>query len=175
AARWEQYVASAGADAAALADAAGDAARLAALGQLAFRIGLSSLLLGAEDVGRLALAIEQAIDRGAGSDGVTAELGAAIATLHDAFVQLARADRSGARVEDLPVDERRRALDAGPPAPGEPGVPSVPSPSPTSPVVAAPMPAARFGWTPAVDDDMIEMFFDEATERVAALAGKLVE
>src|ERR1043165_438290 len=63
---WDRFVAGAGADAAALANAAGDAARLSALGQLAFRIGLSSLLLGAEDVGRLAIAIEHAIERRAG-------------------------------------------------------------------------------------------------------------
>src|SRR6185503_10359946 len=165
AALWDQYVAGAGADAATLAGAAGDAARLAALGQLAFRIGLSSLLVGAEDVGRLALAIEHAIDRGAGGDAVTAELGAAIATLHDAFVQLGRADRSGARVENLPIDERRRALDTGLSAPG--------ISSANSPIAGAP--SDRFAWTPSIDDDMIEMFFDEATERIAALAGKLVE
>ena len=35
--------------------------------------------------------------------------------------------------------------------------------------------ASSFAWTPTVDDDMIELFFDEATERVEALAGKLVE
>src|SRR5262245_37902326 len=96
---WEQYVASAGADAAALA-AARDRERLSSLGQLAFRIGLSSLLLGADDVGRLALAVERAIDRiagGAVDDAALADLGAAIATLHEAFVQLASADASGAR------------------------------------------------------------------------------
>jgi two-component system chemotaxis sensor kinase CheA len=30
-------------------------------------------------------------------------------------------------------------------------------------------------WTPVVDDEMIELFFDEASERIAALAGKLIE
>ena len=168
---WDQFVASAGADAAALADAAGDAARLRSLGHLGFRIGLSSLLLGAEDVGRLAIAIEHAIDGAATAAGVSPELGAAIATLRDAFVQLAHADMSGARVENLPLDDRRRALDTG--APGAPA----PAPAP-APVWVAPLPAAAapgFAWTPAVDDDMVELFFDEATERVAALAGKLIE
>ncbi|HEY0476923.1 MAG TPA: hypothetical protein VGD37_05335, partial [Kofleriaceae bacterium] len=117
---WDRFVASAGADAAALAAAAGDAPGLRTLGQLAFRIGMSSLLLGAEDVGRLAIAIERAIDRDPGRDAageaVPAELGAAIATLRDALAQLATADRSGARVEGLPLDERRRALEAGEPA-----------------------------------------------------------
>ncbi|HEX7844036.1 MAG TPA: hypothetical protein VF469_41460, partial [Kofleriaceae bacterium] len=110
---WDQFVMIAGADAAVLAEATGDAARLRTLGQRAFRIGLSSLLLGAEDVGRLAIAIERAIDRA--GDTVPAELPAAIATLRDALAQLATADRSGARVHDLPLDEHRRALEAGEP------------------------------------------------------------
>ncbi|MEO7729985.1 MAG: chemotaxis protein CheA, partial [Kofleriaceae bacterium] len=207
---WEQFVARAGADAAALAGACDDATRLTALGQLAFRIGLSSLLLGAEDVGRLAIAIEHAIDRAAQhaadgtmtADDVSVELHTAITTLQDAFVQLAHADKSGARVENLAMDDHRRALDATatgavpayaprPPSvptyvptyvpPGEPLEPLIiqippravaPSPaSPASPVSAA----AGFAWIPTVDDDMIELFFDEAGERVAALAGKLIE
>jgi chemotaxis protein histidine kinase CheA/CheY-like chemotaxis protein len=167
---WERYVAGAGADAATLA-AAEDAGQLARLGQLAFRIGLSSLLLGVEDVGRLALAIERAIDRVAGErdTAAIADLGAAIATLHEAFVQLAHADQSGARVEGLPLDERRRALE-----PGDSPRPASYTPpvfAPTAPATAAP----GFAWQPVVDDDMVELFFDEATERVAGLAGKLIE
>ncbi|HSS02769.1 MAG TPA: response regulator [Kofleriaceae bacterium] len=188
AALWDDYVLRAGADATALADAAslsettGDATRLAALGQLAFRIGLSSLLLGAEDVGRLALAIEHAIDRtvdrpaGEGSPGVTPELDAAISTLRDAFSQLANADRSGARVEDLPLEELRRALDTttGPAAFGSPATIADPSTA-TGPSGVSAGPVTAFAWEPAVDDDMIELFFDEATDRIAALAGKLME
>src|SRR6185503_18583187 len=47
-----------------------------------------------------------------------------------------------------------------------------------APPIAAPTtaaPAPGFVWTPAVDEDMIELFFDEAAERLDALAGKLVE
>ena len=189
---WDQFVIRAGADAAALAGASGDAVRLAALGHLAFRIGLSSLLLGADDVGRLAIAIEHAIDRTVAGAPVAGELAAAIATLSDALVQLANADRSGARVEDLPLDDRRRALEAshaGAPGLAQPAVrfvaPPPPLPLPDQPPVpvptalTAPPPvaptAAGFAWAPTVDDDMIELFFDEATERIAALAGKLVE
>jgi len=188
AALWDQFVASAGADAARLADAAGDAARLAALGHLAFRIGLSSLLLGAEDVGRLAIAIEHGIDRAAFGAPIGAELDAAIETLHDALVQLANADKSGARVENLPIEDRRRALDEhhpGAPAglAGHAGAESYVAPPLAPPAVAAAVPeragpaaaAPGFAWTPTVDEDMIELFFDEATERVAALAGKLIE
>jgi len=186
---WDQFVAAAGADAAVLVEAAGDAARLRALAQRAFRIGLSSLLLGADDVGRLAIAIERAIDRmlDAGAGGVPAELADAIASLRAALVQLANADRSGARIEGLALDEVRRALEAGDPAASEPAQPviaareavsALPAPEPASPVPpadrAAPAAIAGFAWQPVVDDDMIELFFDEATERVAALAGKLI-
>jgi two-component system chemotaxis sensor kinase CheA len=218
---WDEFVVRAGADAAALADATRDAARLAPLGHLAFRIGLSSLLLGAEDVGRLAIAIEHGIDRTAAGAPIAGELAAAITTLHDALVQLANADKSGARVENLPLDDRRRALDAssaGAPGPAQTAVtlvaprspPALPGlvPGPTTAAATAPTPTAPttprptapatltglapiapastaplspvaatsgFAWTPTVDDDMIELFFDEATERVAALAGKLIE
>jgi two-component system, chemotaxis family, sensor kinase CheA len=191
---WDQFVLGAGADAARLADAMRDAARLAPLGHLAFRIGLSSLLLGAEDVGRLAIAIERGIDRTAAGAEVAAELAAAIATLSDALVQLANADKSGARVEDLPLDDRRHALDAAmaaapvqasaAPAMTPLLLPALAAaPTPSAAVVTAPTPtavmtggaAAGFAWTPTVDDDMLELFFDEATERVAALAGKLIE
>jgi two-component system chemotaxis sensor kinase CheA len=183
---WDQFVVRAGADAATLVGATHDAVRLAPLGHLAFRIGLSSLLLGAEDVGRLALAIEHAIDRTGAGAPIGGELAAAIATLSDALVQLANADRSGARVENLPLDDRRRALDASgagapvpPPIPLPDLAPAPITPTSTAPAPAAPLPpvaaAAGFAWTPTVDDDMIELFFDEATERVAALAGKLIE
>jgi two-component system chemotaxis sensor kinase CheA len=164
---WDQFVASAGADAEALAAAAADPARLAALGHVAFRIGLSSLLLGAEDVGRLAIAIEHSIEHSIDhASGVSPELAAAIASLAQAFAQLASADMSGARVVDLPLDAHRLALDDGRAAP--------PSP-PAVPLAIAATGSAGFAWTPAVDDDMVELFFDEATERIAALAGKLIE
>ncbi len=191
AALWDRFVASASADAARLARARGD--ELAALGHVAFRIGLSSLGIGAEAVGRLALAIERAVDRTAALDeGGHAALAGAIATLAAAFHQLANPDKSGARVEDLPLAERAASLDAaitGTSASGAAGVPAPPPPqvSPPPPQAqaqaqaqpqAAPAgaaPAATFVWTTAVDEDMIELFFDEAAERIEALAGKLVE
>ena len=44
------------------------------------------------------------------------------------------------------------------------------------PPVHAPAPGApSFVWSPAVDEDMVELFFDEANERVEALGGKLVD
>jgi len=170
---WDQFVASAGRDALVLADAAAPDARL---GHVAFRIGLSALGIGAEPVGRLALAIERALDRAASLDenGNTA-LREAIATLREAFHQLANPDKSGARVEDLPLADRVAAIDAaiggiGAAAP----LPIVVAPPPAT-VTGAAAGTGAFVWTPAVDDDMIELFFDEATERLDALAGKLVE
>jgi len=171
---WQRFVAAGVADTARLAAAADNAAELPALGHLAFRIGLSSLLIGAEEVGRLSLAIERAIDRegGPGSPGLTAAIG----TLRAAFVQLANADKSGARVENLDLGADVQALEAvgSGPVRSARAAPAAPSPPPPA---AAPASggAASFSWTPAVDDDMIELFFDEAGERVEALAGKLVD
>jgi two-component system, chemotaxis family, sensor kinase CheA len=45
----------------------------------------------------------------------------------------------------------------------------------TSTSTSTSMSAGGFVWTPAVDLDMVELFFDEANERIEALAGKLIE
>jgi two-component system chemotaxis sensor kinase CheA len=170
---WNEFVAVSGKDAARLARELADpvAARradAAQVAQVAFRIALSSLLMGAEDVGKLALAAEQALTRNDLDDAGWSALCGAVATLQAAFHQLANADRSGARVEGLDLAATVTALEAGQP---------VASPVPLPVPVPAPVPAAdgAFVWTPAVDDDMIELFFDEAAERLEALAGKLVE
>ena len=179
AALWDEFVATGARDATALAAARGN--ELAALGHVAFRVGLSSLGIGAEPVGKLALAIEHALDRFAILDDAgRARLASAIATLDAAFVQLANPDKSGARVEELPLD-----VDAGKLAEMTSGLTPAPVlvPSSTLPKRFAPpiddvqsdSPGSGFTWIPAVDDDMIELFFDEATERLEALAGKLVE
>lgn len=170
---WTQFVAAGLADATSLTDAVGNAERLGSLAHLAFRIGLSSMLIGADEVGVLALAIERALDREntAGTEPVTS----AVAMLHAAFVQLANADKSGARVEGLGLAEHANALEAS--GSGPVRAPRVFVPPPQSgPIGALAAPGATsFVWTPAVDDDMIDLFFDEATERVEALAGKLVD
>jgi two-component system, chemotaxis family, sensor kinase CheA len=187
---WDQFVDSAGRDAASLAAATQLEPRL---GYIAFRIGLSCLGIGAEPVGRLALAIERGLDRVATLDDAKRKiLAQAIATLHDAFIQLANPDKSGARVEDLPLAERAAAIEAAigtapAAAPAFVAAPVSAAPSSTAPRTAptaasATAPSApptsgdsRFAWTPTVEDDMVEMFFDEATERLEALSAKLVE
>ncbi|MBX3161426.1 MAG: response regulator [Deltaproteobacteria bacterium] len=186
AALWETFVAVAGRDAAMLAELEPEAEpkELAALGHVAFRIGLSCLGIGAEPVGRLALAIEKALDQAASLDAEQrAALTGAVATLAAAFHQLAHPDKSGARVESLPIAERTAAL-AGIAATVAPAfvdaraLPSaeVPAAAATPAPLAQAAPAAgAFVWTPTVEDDMVELFFDEANERLEALAGKLVE
>lgn len=155
---WDAFVAAGVADAAQLADGGERAA------QLAFRIGLACLGMGAEPVGRLALALERSLE--AGGDDPGGARATAIATLVAAFGQLANPDESGARVEDLPLAEVTAALAGALPL----RVIHIPPP------VAAPAAAAAgFAWTPSVEDDMIELFFDEAHERLEQLAGKLIE
>ena len=176
---WEKFVAVGGGDARLLASALDDASQRPGLAHVAFRLGLSCLLIGAEDLGRLALAIERGLDHGLDRDDLGAEtwkpVATAITTLGAAFHQLAHADKSGARVEGLPIVEQAAAVEAALPS-GAPAAPRRFVPPPPSPTLETDdAAAASFTWTPAVDDDMIELFFDEATERVEALAGKLVE
>jgi two-component system chemotaxis sensor kinase CheA len=179
---WDRFVAAGVHDSNVLAAAVDRSSRSfgaedAGLGHLAFRIGLSSLLIGAEDVGKLALATEPHLDRaadGALDDNAWVALRDAILTLRDAFQQLANADKSGARVENLPITERVEALHGVGPAVASAPKRFVPPPAAFEDAAEA-SGVAAFVWTPAVDEDMVELFFDEAGERVEALAGKLVE
>src|SRR5262249_26869730 len=55
-----------------------------------------------------------------------------------------------------------------------------PSPSPVRPERGPQGPESKdapgaFAWTPTVDDDMVDLFFDEAHERIEALSGKLLD
>ncbi|MBS1118937.1 MAG: CheA signal transduction histidine kinase, partial [Deltaproteobacteria bacterium] len=84
-----------------------------------------------------------------------------------------------------PLVERAATLDAAvgmlPASAATSGPPPAPAPRPSPGVAVVPEPTAPklsvagFVWTPAVEEDMVELFFDEATERLEALAGKLVE
>ena len=176
---WQAYVAAGVADAATLRDALarGPDAGSRELAQVAFRLGMSSLLIGADEVGQLALAIERAVERHPAGGAAWQTIARAADMLAEAFRQLATGDRSGARVEGLPLAEHVAALDAGGPAPA-------PSPPAAAPRVFVPPPepavddapaSEGFTWRPAIDADMVELFFDEATERIEALGGKLVD
>ncbi len=175
---WDRYVEGASHDAALLAEVlAQPEPVLGGLAHVAFRLALSSLMIGAEDVGRLALALERALDlvaAGPHDAAIWATTCAGIGTLRDAVVQLANPDKSGARVENLPLVQRCEALEGLGDGAAVPMIASV-APAPAAAAAATSAPAAGFAWTPAVDEDMVELFFDEATERVEALATKLIE
>ncbi len=224
-AAWNRFVETAGQDVTAidagiatLAAAAPGAA--ADLGRRAFRVGLASLLVGADEVGRLALAMEAFLDAVAsGRVPVSAALTMLAApreALAAALFQLRNADKSGARVEGLPLSELTKTLgEALAAAPAKGGA------APSTPLGGAPArgaapavghgggghgdavrrpqgdgtPAAPpekrattgtletgaesaapggFSWAPSVDEDMVELFFDEAAERIEGISGKLI-
>jgi two-component system chemotaxis sensor kinase CheA len=183
---WSLYVAAAVHDVEVLAAAEGKMEKelAAGLGHVAFRLGMSSVLVGAEEVARLALACERALDGVAAGlldeQGIAA-LKSGLATLRAAVDQLAHPDRSGARVEGLPISERSAAIEELVADLAVGAKPVVVAPAarsgPTRVVepAATPAPAGAYTWVPTVDDDMIDLFFDEAGERLEDLAGKLVE
>ncbi|GAB4511381.1 MAG: hypothetical protein Tsb0020_29140 [Haliangiales bacterium] len=212
------------------------------LAEQAFRLGVQSLLLGAEALGQLALACERGFDllrQGA----LSVELGvpilsSSLATLRGGFQSLTRSDISGARTDSLPLKAARYELETLFPVPGAPVVPA-PGVGPDVPLSAltrrpraaapgaeatpAATPAATSGagaaatidarpgpraepphaapaatrreppapgtppdaaaraapaeqtWRPQVDDDMLDLFFDEVDERVENLAIKLLD
>ncbi|MEZ4315833.1 MAG: chemotaxis protein CheA, partial [Polyangiaceae bacterium] len=169
---------------------------LADLAFLAFQTGLASLLVGAEEVGRLSLAIEHALDRAASGEldlpRARDLLGPPREVLSRALHQLQNADRSGARVEGLPLTETTSALlaalpgaPAGAPPPRRPPSRTSVLPPPGASVSGASLSgtagaqagggAERFVWSPSVDDDMVELFFDEAAERIEGISDKLIQ
>lgn len=191
---WKQFVLRAGRDVREL-DAglgeleleAADGPTLDELANVAFRLGVGSLLVGAEEFGRLALATERTLAAASTSaistNRALSLLVPARAALVDAIVQLESPDKSGARIEGIPLGPLRDSLDAAVPdvaTERERTTAARPRRAPTAP----PPPAAgatasadsgpAFVWTPAVDEDMVELFFDEARERIDAISGKLL-
>jgi len=146
-----------------------DPATVEAAGGDAYALATLALLMGVDEVGTLAHTVDRALaylpvappGRHPALLGLVREAADAIAA---AFVALRHADASGARTDAAPLLAAREALerfideDA---APEEPGPPGPPPPSNL--------------WTPTVDDDMIELFFEEAHERLDGLGQKLVE
>ncbi len=106
----------------------GAADTLEDLAEQAFRLGVQSLLLGAEALGQLALACERGFDllrQGA----LSVELGvpilaSSLATLRGGFQSLTRSDISGARTDSLPLKAARYELETLFPVPGAPVVPA---------------------------------------------------
>lgn len=198
---WARYVAAASADVRTLDIGiqtlldSKDPRHAIGLGNVAFRVGLSSVLVGAEEVGRLALALERAVDALAAErvqlDAIAPVLDEGRDGLRQALEQLAHPDKSGARVEGLPLVALRDAVLAALPSGASPVRPKTYAPpGPTAPpaqaaavVATKPEPHAvddgrtsgGFVWSPTVDDDMIDLFFDEATERIEGVSAKLLE
>ena len=194
--------------------------------QLSFGLASQSLLMGSEGIAQLALVCERCFDHmgdGAlGGEEALARLAAATRTLRQAFEQLANPDKSGARVEGLPIEAARAELEevmpervaagemsnrvaraaavvtrsatatatmaaaaaaksaaamasamTGPPPPAPAADQGGPPPA-APPRTATPDDEDRV-WEPEVDEDMIDLFFEEANDRVGALAEKLVE
>jgi two-component system chemotaxis sensor kinase CheA len=230
---WDQFVTAAVRDGDALDDGiaslipdadALERPRLGSLAGIAFRLGTSGLLVGAEDVARLALAIERCLDALAAGDidpgaGLPV-IASSSATLRQAIHQLANPDRSGARVEGLPLAAARYEIETLLPVPSTGKRPTVSlspvdvpitslirkKPAGEAPALvpeqqpkrssatsllggagAPPNPpigiesagagaaAVGFTWVPTVEDDMVELFFDEASDRIEAISSKLLE
>ncbi|MFO0611841.1 MAG: response regulator [Polyangiaceae bacterium] len=187
---WSQFVARAGRDVRELdvglgeLEEADDLAAVDALANVAFRVGLGSLLVGAEDLGRLALAMERTLAAVSAKSLPIARacslLVPARAALVDAIVQLESPDKSGARIEGIPLVPLATTLESAVPESGPEASRRTSTrsrPAPTAPAAPAPLdPSATpgFAWAPAVDEDMVELFFDEARERIDAISGKLI-
>jgi len=158
-----------------------------------FGIASQSLLVGAENIGKLALACERCLDS-MGDGAIAGEqplvrLAAATRMLRTAFAQLANPDKSGARVEGLPIETTREELEAILPERDVVGYGGTKAARAAAVIArhttagtlatAATAPEATgsgaFVWEPQVDEDMVELFFEEANDRLEALAEKLVE
>jgi two-component system chemotaxis sensor kinase CheA len=170
---WATFVAEGGAHALRLRDeleagapAASAAAHAYAIASLAYMMDASDVALLAHSADR-ALAFCAAVPARAGE--VAPLLADAAAGLVEAFDAFAHPDASGARADPVRLAAARAALER---FIDEDAAPAPPS----SEAAPAPAPPAEPGvWVPAVDDDMVELFFEEAQERLEGMAQKLVE
>ena len=150
-----------------------------AAGEL-FAIRTAAALLGVGAIGRAAGAMERALDRaaaGAPWERLGPLLVRGASTLAHAFAQLTSADESGAHVDEAPLDEIARELDAGPArALAEDAARPTPIPQSSSALTNADAATRRdeTRWVPQVDEDMVDPFLEEATERLDGLSQKLL-
>ena len=142
-------------------------------------------LLGLEELSDLARVVERGLDALGRSSPPPAPtlLGAVHAAadvLKTSFATLAAPDASGARIDPGTGDAERRALEAliGPldpetvPPTAEPMTPEA---SGSDADARADADAGVGTWVPTVDEDMLDLFFQEADERLDALSTKLLE
>jgi len=139
----------------------------------AYALATLALLMGVDEVAAVAHTVDRAlaylpVAPPARQPTLAALIRAAADALARAFVALHSADASGPRADVASLSAAREALerfideDAAPLDAPEPAA----APASVSPSDA---------WLPAVDDDMVELFFEEANERLESLAQKLVE
>ena len=134
---------------------------LAELATAAFSVAASALMVGVEEIARIATTLETAAEVLAEGTPVDPHLGSALAgaavALDEAFATLARPDASGARVASAPLDSATNRLAELLPASPERSRPLVslaglhpPGPGPSASAAAAPASAAAFA--PASSD-----------------------
>ena len=127
-------------------------------------VGVPEIAGAAAAAARLAAEIQAGHVDAAGGPG--AALAEAVDRLSDAVLFLSRPDRSGARLEGSPLPALQGRLEILVPVrrsvvPAEPSPPSGSAEDDTA-------------WVPQVDEDMIDPFIDECTERLDGLATKLL-
>ncbi|HLU69067.1 MAG TPA: response regulator [Kofleriaceae bacterium] len=131
---WDEFIAGGVRDSRRLADIIGgqhlgqldrpeSRERLGEAAYLAFSIATQALLMGSEPLGRLALAMERLLEAILGGEvvGETAVpyLASAGNTMVQAFDLLASPDRSGARIEGVPLEAARYEIETLLPVPGQ--------------------------------------------------------
>lgn len=169
---WDLFLAEAGGHAERLRTALAETTDSETAAAAAYGLATAALLMGVDEIGLLA----RTCDRALAHLGATARrplllhlLTEAAATLERAFVELAHPDASGARTDTAALDAARVALEVFLEEETAPAQPSTPTESATAPVDAS-----AAGWTPTVDDEMVDLFFEEANERLDGLAQKLL-
>lgn len=139
------------------------ASGLQVLASSASLVGVAEIAGTAAAAARVAAEIQAGHLAPAGGPG--AALAETIDRLSDSILFLSRPDKSGARLEGSALPSLQERLEA-----------LVPLRRSVPPPAAAP---TSFGeddtsWVPQVDEDMIDPFIDECTERLEGLAGKLL-
>ncbi len=170
---------------------------------IAFSLAAQSFILGSEKLGKLASVLERSFallyEGRLDLASALPLLASSVETMGKAFAELKAADNSGARIENTPMEAASYELETlfplpkkssdGPIQPASKGGPDVlasqlvrhksPSPSPVAPSSTAPpsepKSASTWQWTPEVDEDMQDLFFEEVNDRMEGLSVKLLE
>jgi two-component system chemotaxis sensor kinase CheA len=140
------------------------ASGLQVLASSAGLVGVAEIAGAAAAASRVAAEIQAGHLDPAGGPG--AALAETIDRLSDSVLFLSRPDKSGARLEGSALPSLQERLEA-----------LVPLRRSVPPPAAAPSTSSGeddTSWVPQVDEDMVDPFIDECTERLEGLAGKLL-